>query len=197
MGIIRGSEIVQLIVFTIVFFVFWLLLSGLFTVKHLTIGAITSVSVAWITRSLLKVPSAKNPNNTYSIFQLKFHKLFIYFIWLFKEIVKSNSYMAKLVLNPKMPIEPVIVTFKQKMDNPLGHALLGTSIALTPGTLTIDIDDDCYLIHSITTEMGATLAPSDDSESQMVKKVAAIFDEPYNPQTNKSDCEALRTGGTS
>ena len=89
---------------------------------------------------------------------------------------KNIHYVIKLVLNPKMPIDPVIVTFKKKMDNPLAHAILGNSIALTPGTLTIEIEDDVYVIHAITKETGATLALPDGREADMVKRVGELFD---------------------
>ena len=175
-NIIRGSEIFQFVFVAVLLFVFWLLISGLFTPKHLTIGAITSIAVAWITRPLLRLPSAKNQDNIYLAFQIPYIKLFLYLLWLFKEICKSNSYMLKLILNPKMPIEPVIVQFEKNFDNPLAHTILGNSIALTPGTLAVEIDEGVYVIHAITKEMGEILVPPCGGEADMVRRVAAIFD---------------------
>ncbi|MCL2437236.1 MAG: Na+/H+ antiporter subunit E [Clostridiales bacterium] len=173
----NGSEFVQFIFVAILLFVFWLAVSGLFTPKHITIGAITSVAVAWITRPLLRLPSTENQNKTYLAFHISYMRLFLYLLWLFKEIIKSNRYMIKLILSPKMPIDPVIVTFEKKMDNPLAHLTLGNSIALTPGTLAIEIEDGLYVIHAITKEMGESLVTPDGRDANMVRRVAAIFDE--------------------
>jgi len=176
--IIKGSEVFQFIFLVIVLFAFWLLMSGFFTMKHLIIGAVTSIAVAWITRPLLLLPSAKNPDNVYLAFPLPYFKLLLYFTWLIKEIVVTNIYMIKLVLHPKMPIEPMFVSFKKEMDNPLGHAVLGLSIVVTPGTVTIEIDDDdVYLVHAINRKLAEALVPPDGQEAEVVRRVSALFEE--------------------
>ena len=176
MSISKGHALFQFVFVTLLLFLFWLLMSGIFTPKFMAIGAITSAAVAWITRPLLRLPSGYTPGKTYPAFQIPYVKFLLYLLWLLVEIVKSNIYVIKLILNPKMPIDPVIVTFKKKMDNPMAHAILGNSIALTPGTLTIEIEDDVYVIHAITKETGATLALPDGREADMVKRVGELFD---------------------
>ena len=174
---LKRSEIFQFILVAVLLFAFWLLMSGFFTVKHLIIGSTASIAVAWITRPLLLLPSAENPNKVYLALDLPYFKLVLYFTWLFKEIILTNIYMIKLVLNPKMPLDPSIITFRKKMDNPLAHAILGCSIVVTQGTVTIDIDDDVYLVHAITGKLAETLARPDGQEPDVARRVSALFDE--------------------
>jgi len=75
--------------------------------------------------------------------------LFIYFIILFKEIVKANLDVAYRILHPRMPIRPGIVVIKTKLKQDLAKMILANSITLTPGTFTLDILGDNLLIHWI------------------------------------------------
>jgi len=173
--IITGSEVVHFILVTALLFTFWLLMSGQLTPKFITIGIITSICVAWITRPLLLLPSASHPEYSYLAFFIPWHRMFIFFIWLFKEIILTNITLVKLVLHPKMPLDPVFVKFKKNMDDPFAHAVLGDSIVITPGTVTIEIEDGVYLVHAITKEMGDTLERPDGQEPDVSRRVSAIF----------------------
>jgi multicomponent Na+:H+ antiporter subunit E len=68
---------------------------------------------------------------------------------LIKEIIKANVRIAAIVLNPKLPISPVIKRGKTKLDSVHGKLLLSSSITLTPGTLTVDVNGDEFQIHCV------------------------------------------------
>ena len=57
--------------------------------------------------------------------------------------------MARRVITPSLPINPGIVEVKTKLKSKMGRMILANSITLTPGTLTIDIQDDILYIHWI------------------------------------------------
>jgi len=73
----------------------------------------------------------------------------IYIIILFKEIVIANLDVAYRVIHPKMPIKPGIVIIKTELKQDLAKMILANSITLTPGTFTLDIEEDRLLIHWI------------------------------------------------
>jgi len=75
--------------------------------------------------------------------------LCIYIIVLFKEIIIANFDVAYRVIHPKMPIKPGIIIIKTGLKQDLAKMILANSITLTPGTFTLDIDDDKLLIHWI------------------------------------------------
>lgn len=160
----------------IVLFYFWIILSEHFDFKHLAIGAVTALMVTWITLPLLCLPSTTIKDKYFMAFSLPVMKLVLYGGWLLGEVIKANIQVALLVLNPKMPIDPQIVRFNKQMPNPIAHALLANSITLTPGTITVDVNEGEYIIHAITKEHGYSLAPAKE-EGDMPVRVARLFNE--------------------
>ncbi|WP_051965465.1 Na+/H+ antiporter subunit E [Thermanaerosceptrum fracticalcis] len=173
---INGSELLQFIVLTITLFGFWLILSGMMKTKFLIIGFGTSLVTAWLTRSLLRLPSAAGQNEAFLAFHFPYLKYLTYWLWLLGEVVKANIDVVKLVLDPKMPINPQIITFKKPMANPIAHVTLANSITLTPGTVTIDLEDGVYYVHAITEEAARSLVP-EEGEGDMLRRVACLFHE--------------------
>ena len=84
---------------------------------------------------------------------LIFRRIFwmcVYIPLVFWYIVIANLDVVYRVVHPEMPIKPGIVKVKTMLKHPAGRTMLANSITLTPGTLTVDIDDDDYLyIHWI------------------------------------------------
>lgn len=171
----NSSEIKHLFFLFIMLFGFWALLSGHFDVKHLTIGFVSSVFIVWITRPLLQLHSTTDNKIIYG-FDLPYLKFLAYWPWLLWQIVVANIEIAYVVLHPKLPINPQIITFRKKMSNPLAHVTLANSITLTPGTVTIDINDDLYIVHALTDNAAQGLVP-DEGEGEMPQKVAQVFGE--------------------
>jgi multicomponent Na+:H+ antiporter subunit E len=76
-----------------------------------------------------------------------------------------------------MPIEPALVSFESSLTTDLARVLLGNSITLTPGTLTVEIDGNRFLVHGIV-ESGATGPVIDE----MQRKIAEMLGEPEPPK---------------
>jgi len=70
----------------------------------------------------------------------------IIFVW---ECVKANFDVAYRVIHPDLPIHPGIVKVKLNLQNDMARAILANSITMTPGTITVDIQDDYIYIHWI------------------------------------------------
>ena len=73
-----------------------------------------------------------------------------YLSWLFKEIVVTNVEMAKLVTSKEIEIQPSVVEFTLHQKSDVSRALLANSITLTPGTVTVDVDDIYMYVHALT-----------------------------------------------
>jgi multicomponent Na+:H+ antiporter subunit E len=82
----------------------------------------------------------------------------------------SNIHVAKLVLNPEMPINPKMIRYKSKLKKELSLATFANSITLTPGTITADIVDGEYYVHCLDQKVADDLMSGD-----MEKKVAHVF----------------------
>lgn len=84
-----------------------------------------------------------------------------YLVILIREIFKSNFHVAKIVLSPKMDISPQVVTIDTNIKSPLYKTLLANSITLTPGTLTLLMEDKKLTIHCLQRENVNDLLQSD------------------------------------
>jgi len=80
-------------------------------------------------------------------------KRVIYFLWyiavLFFEIIKANFDVALRVIHPALPINPGVVIIHTELKSDIAKTVLANSITLTPGTFTLDIQEDKMLIHWI------------------------------------------------
>lgn len=127
----------------IVLAAFWVGLSGYFDAIHLTWGlvAVTGVSVV----------SARSPREGDSVpaEALKILRLLAYVPWLLWQIVLANWDVALRVLGVR-PVDPRLVRFKPDLASDFGRVALANSITLTPGTVTVEIEEDgAFLVHAI------------------------------------------------
>ena len=70
-----------------------------------------------------------------------------------------------------MPINPALIKFKTKLSNISSKVILGNSITLTPGTITVDIKGDEFLVHSL-----MDISFSGIENDALPHKVAQLFD---------------------
>jgi len=63
------------------------------------------------------------------------------------ELVRANINMMRYVFAPRIDINPGIVEIKTKLKTPVGRLALASSIALTPGSLVVEMEGDSLFIH--------------------------------------------------
>ena len=74
----------------------------------------------------------------------------LYWPWLIKEIVVANIDVAKAILGITDAVRPSVFTVKASQRTDLGRTIYANSITLTPGTVTIGLQDDELTIHALT-----------------------------------------------
>jgi len=123
--------------------IFWMMLTFEFTLPNLIAGIVASlITSAFFTRFFVK--------EVYKLIQP--HRYFwflVYLIVFIRECIKANIDVAYRVLHPAMPIRPGIVKVKTTLKSDMAKMLLANSITMTPGTISVDIIDDCLYIHWI------------------------------------------------
>jgi multicomponent Na+:H+ antiporter subunit E len=80
-----------------------------------------------------------------------------YWWWLLGEIIGSSVEIARLILKPSLPISPTVVKLQSKPKSPVGQVILGNSITLSPGTVTLDVHEGQLLVHCLTSESARAL----------------------------------------
>lgn len=125
--------------------VLWLLLSGHYHEPLLFgLGAASVIAVTFIARRMDLVDHEGHP------IHLTWRSLF-YWPWLVWEIVKSNYDIALVLIRPRMPIDLSVINVKASQKTDLGRVIFANSITLTPGTVTIALEDDLLTVHALTT----------------------------------------------
>ena len=127
----------------ILLFAFWVSLTATLALYELVLGAVCSAFVAVITVSLLG--RALNPRITPAVLL----RMPFFMLRLIVEIIKANYDVAKIILNPKLPIDPVIVEYRTYLPDDLPRTVFSDSITLTPGTVTIELEEDLLKVHCL------------------------------------------------
>ncbi|MFD1646801.1 Na+/H+ antiporter subunit E [Haloarchaeobius litoreus] len=73
------------------------------------------------------------------------------------EVAKANVALAVVILHPRLPIDPSVDALETDTREDLERMVLANSITLTPGTLTVDVQDRTFLVHSLTAESRESL----------------------------------------
>jgi multicomponent Na+:H+ antiporter subunit E len=141
-----SEDRISFIAVFVVLFLFWILVSSAVDSQHILVGIVAAFIVSHFSSDLLIGKSKDIPS-------LKAVPLFLsYLVHLGVEIVTANLTVARIVLDPKLPISPSIIKFKTQLKTDTAKATLANSITLTPGTLTIDIKGDTFYVHTLTRE---------------------------------------------
>ena len=134
----------------LVLFVFWLLLSGYFTLFLVTIGALTAVGVVALGHRMDVIDREGHPIHlTWRVLG--------YWPWLMKEIAKSAWGVSRIILDPRLPIRPTLVRVKTSQKTAVGVVTYANSITLTPGTISMDVKRGEILVHALTRDGAAGL----------------------------------------
>lgn len=145
---------------------FWVVLSGMFDAFHLTLGVFCCFLVASVSHRLVFYGGSPA-----TWFKGVFGVL-CYLPWLFYQILLANLEVAWIVLHPRMlsMIDPHLVRFKTSLKSPIARVTFAQSITLTPGNVTVSIDDDEFLVYALTRSAGEAL-PGD-----MEKRIARALE---------------------
>ncbi|OCA81392.1 Na+/H+ antiporter subunit E [Pseudobacillus wudalianchiensis] len=65
----------------------------------------------------------------------------------FKELIMANIDVLKVILKPKLDIQPGIFALPTELKSDWEITLLANLITLTPGTLVIDVSDDQKILY--------------------------------------------------
>lgn len=124
-------------------YLFWLLLSGFFTPFLMTAGAVCALAVVLFARRMDVIDPEGHPIQVGP-------RALLYWPWLLKEIVKSSWDVSKIIVQPKLPISPQMVTFRPTQRTAVGLVIHANSITLTPGTITVEAGPGGFVVHALT-----------------------------------------------
>ena len=157
-----SRQFTRILVLGLLLIAAWLLWSGLFKGLLLFLGAVSCALTLYIVHRMGYFDKEA------FVFRYKLG-LLGFWAWLFREIVKSSLEVTRVVLRRDLKIEPEVVALDATGLDRFDQALLGNSITLTPGTLTLDVHDGRLLVHALTPEGAAALR-----EGEMQRRIQAL-----------------------
>lgn len=141
----------------LILLVIWFIFNGRFSWDVLAVGVVACGAVDWFARKYCKWTITKG------FHWLKLVPAFAGYLGLLVwEIIKANFAVIRIILNPKMEkdVAPQLVRFPVDYKSPLTRALLANSITLTPGTITVRMLPDHFIVHALNPAMGEGLDSS-------------------------------------
>ena len=120
----------------------WLLLSGHYTALILSLGVVSVLAVTWFVWRMDRV------DGELGVLPMR-PRLLYYLLWLMWQVVLSNIDLVRRIWDPTLPIRPTWQRLDIKVTSTLAKTLYANSITLTPGTLTTDVREDHFMVHSL------------------------------------------------
>ena len=166
------QRLISVVLQFVLLFAFWLLLSGRFEAKYVSIGVLSAGLVTFLTNDLFHSALSYGERveaKTRSVL-LQMWRFLLYLPWLLSRIIMANIQVAYLVLHPKMPIDPGLLVFRTRMKKGIAQVTLANSITLTPGTITTSLENGRYIIHTLKRPLAGEL-----EDATMQNKIARVY----------------------
>ncbi len=148
----------------VLFLVLWIIFNANFTWEIFFIGAILSAALYWFVCKFMDYSPKKDLQGLKNL-----GKVFRYIIILVIEIIKANGQVIHFILTSKYEVEPKLVKFRTDLKKDSSRAVLANSITLTPGTITVTLTGNEYVVHCLDKDLAEGM-----SDSIFVKQLRAM-----------------------
>lgn len=138
----------------------WLGISGVYKPLLFMLGAASVGFVVWVSVRMDVVGVEHNPI-------LYSWRLPVYWAWLLWQIVKANVEVAIAALIPQRKVRPSVFHVPMNLRSAVGKVTYANSITLTPGTVTLLLEQDSVEVHALLTSSAEGI-----KSGQMERKVA-------------------------
>lgn len=130
------------------YFMLWVIFNGSFTPEIAVFGLLIAAFLFAFTCKFMDYSIAQEKENVRNAF-----RVLAYIFLLIKEILIANFSVIHLILTQKEEAVPELVTFRSRLKTPAARAFLANAITLTPGTITVTLEEDKYVVHCLDESM--------------------------------------------
>lgn len=128
----------------LLFLALWIIFNGNFTLEILMFGLVIAGAMYAFIYKFMDFNMRKEIRIWKKLFLI-----FRYIVILIVEIIKANVTAMKLLFSEKEEVEPVLVRFKTPLKTKIAKVVLANSITLTPGTITVSLEEDEFQVHCL------------------------------------------------
>ncbi|GAB4433722.1 MAG: Na+/H+ antiporter subunit E [Chloroflexi bacterium OHK40] len=163
----------------VVLAIMWMTLQRSFTLADFVVGFGLGLGVIMLTQrvlreqiadtAVLRQPGAQQGYPQRAILWLRFIG---FALW---SIIKANWEVAKIVVRPRLNINPGIIAIPLDVKSEIGITVLANLITLTPGTVSLDVSSykDTIYVHCI--DIQDADAIRDDIKQNFERRVMELF----------------------
>lgn len=124
---------------------FWLANTAHYTTLMLTLGVTSVALVVFMAHRMDVVDHEAQPLHLTL-------KIPFYYAWLIKEIFLANLLVVKHIWLGNKSISPVFATITASQKTEIGKVIYANSITMTPGTVTVKLEGNKFLVHALLRE---------------------------------------------
>lgn len=133
----------------------WILFNGSITLEIVAFGLVIAAVIYWFVCKFMDFSVRKD----IMIIRQSF-RMIEYLGVLAWEILKASVVLCGIILNLYQKPEPVLVTFHADLKTEMARAVLANSITLTPGTITVNLEENEFTVHCLDKSMARGLDSS-------------------------------------
>lgn len=128
----------------VIFFALWIVFNGRITAEIVILGLIISAAIYGFVCKYMDF----SPSKEIRILK-KMPYILLYFYHLVKEIVKANFATMRFITSSSYINEPVLIQFETSLKTEGARFMLANAITLTPGTITVSVEDNFFTVHCL------------------------------------------------
>jgi multicomponent Na+:H+ antiporter subunit E len=154
---------------TAALFIFWCVVIAPETWTDVLVGLGCALLLAlWAARFLWPRPAAAPT--------LQWWRLPGFAVLLAGRIVVSAWQVLRVVLDPRLPIAPMVVTQTVRFDSDAARVTYANAMTVTPGTLTLDVEGDTFVVHCLDPALAR-----DVIDGRLARDVRRLFERGTRP----------------
>ncbi len=139
----------------LLYFLLWVIFNGRVTLEICLLGLVIAGALLAFSCRFMEYSLARERKVYRSIFLFpRYCRLLV------TEIVKANVSAMRMILTQREEIEPALVSFCTDLKSQAGKALLANTITLTPGTITVTLEESEYMVHCLDESMAEGIQES-------------------------------------
>jgi len=151
-------------------FAFWVVLNGAWTTEIAITGGVISLLLYLFIWKFM----GYSPRRDWA-YARRMPRGLMYVAFLIGEIFKSSWATICFIWSPREEVAPEVTSFRTRLKTGMGKVILANSITLTPGTITVDVRDDVFLVHCLDETFDQGL-----EGSEMEKRIAVLEGREYH-----------------
>lgn len=143
---------------------FWLVISGSLAPTDLAVGLLIATFLGfWSARLLWAGDPPALPLRRWPAFIAYLGRLAAY-------VVAAATHVGRIVFDPQLPVEPRMIRYRVALSQPLARMVFAQSVTLMPGTVTVEMRGDTFLIHCLDDHSARRIL-----SGELERRIARVF----------------------